>query len=78
MGGDGESRAGGEGEVQCIMSNVTWDLHTPENRLTHTHPTENITFPQLRWRAVKISGTPVSCHMIMFVFEMSVQKREQF
>ena len=68
----------GEGEVYCIMSNVTWDLHTPENRLTHTHATENIMFPQLCWRTVKMSHFAVSCHMIMFVFEMFVQTTEQF
>ena len=37
-------------EVQCIMVMVTWD-QSPLNRMTDT--TENITFPQLRWRVVK-------------------------
>ena len=39
-------------EVQCIMGN---DHMGPlVNRLTHT--TDNITFSQLRWRAVKMPG----------------------
>ena len=38
------------GEVQCIMGNGQMGPPPPVNRQTHT--TENITFVQLRWRAV--------------------------
>ena len=38
------------GEFQCIMGNG--HMGPPLNKMTHT--IENITFPQLRWRAVKM------------------------
>ena len=45
------------GDVQCIMGN--YHIGSPSvNRQTHT--TENITFPQLRWRAVTRESKCVS------------------
>ena len=48
-GGSVQRLVGLYNEVQCIMVMVTWD-QSPLNRMTDT--TENITFPQLRWRVV--------------------------
>ena len=47
-----KSHVGGSlyGEVQCVMCNG--HMGPPVNRQTHT--TENITFPQFRWRTVKM------------------------
>ena len=42
------------GEFQCIMGNG--HMGPPLNKMTHT--IENITFPQLRWRAVKMLTFP--------------------
>ena len=47
---------GGQGQARVQYNEVQWVIVTWESpylhRHTHTHTCENITFPQLRWRAV--------------------------
>ena len=49
---------------------VTWDLHS------RTDTTENITFPQLRWRAVEIHLNLIVClfHFLQVEPEYSPQE----
>ena len=46
------------GELQCITGNGHMGTDVP-SRQTHTHTTENITFPQFRWRPLKTKQTDV-------------------
>ena len=55
-------------EVQCIMGNG--HMGTPPWTHTHKHTCENITFPQLRWRAV----TRGLCKQIVLKLSLPLQK----
>ena len=63
--GGGRARDGGlYSEVECIMGNG--HMVTPVDRQTHIR--ENITFPQLHWRAVQMLLTAIVLNMYLVLF----------